>query len=137
MSDKIQLILTSLNNITDSSAYQTLSQLLHADATSYAEFIATPVEVEQIDVYPAVNYGTAVTPFYTALALWVGGIVLVALMKVHVDNNPKMELMAKPHELYLGRFLLFFVMGQIQSLIIVLGDLYLLKFPVNIRDCSF
>ena len=35
--------------------------------------------------------------------------------------------MAKPHELYLGRFLLFFVMGQIQSLIIVLGDLYLLK----------
>lgn len=127
MSDKIQLILTSLNNITDSSAYQTLSQLLHADAASYAEFIATPVEVEQIDVYPAVNYGTAVTPFYTALALWVGGIVLVALMKVHVDNNPKMELMAKPHELYLGRFLLFFVMGQIQSLIIVLGDLYLLK----------
>ena len=73
------------------------------------------MEVEQIDVYPAVNYGTAVTPFYTALALWVGGIVLVALMKVHVDNNPKMELMAKPHELYLGRFLLFFVMGQIQS----------------------
>ena len=69
MSDKIQLILTSLNNITDSSAYQTLSQLLHADAASYAEFIATPVEVEQIDVYPAVNYGTAVTPFYTALAL--------------------------------------------------------------------
>ena len=127
MSDKIQLILTSLNNITDSSAYQTLSQLLHADAASYAEFIATPVEVEQIDVYPAVNYGTAVTPFYTALALWVGGIVLVALMKVQVDNNPKMELMAKPHELYLGRFLLFFVMGQIQSLIIVLGDLYLLK----------
>lgn len=127
MSDKIQLILTSLNNITDSSAYQTLSQLLHADAASYAEFIATPVEVEQIDVYPAVNYGTAVTPFYTALALWVGGIVLVALMKVHVDNNPKMELIAKPHELYLGRFLLFFVMGQIQSLIIVLGDLYLLK----------
>ena len=63
MSDKIQLILTSLNNITDSSAYQTLSQLLHADAASYAEFIATPVEVEQIDVYPAVNYGTAVTPF--------------------------------------------------------------------------
>ena len=60
-----------------------------------SEFIATPVEVEQIDVYPAVNYGTAVTPFYTALALWVGGIVLVALMKVHVDNNPKMELMAK------------------------------------------
>ena len=102
MSDKIQLILTSLNNITDSSAYQTLSQLLHADAASYAEFIATPVEVEQIDVYPAVNYGTAVTPFYTALALWVGGIVLVALMKVHVDNNPKMELMAKPHELYLA-----------------------------------
>ena len=127
MSDKIQLILTFLNNITDSSAYQTLSQLLHADAASYAEFIATPVEVEQIDVYPAVNYGTAVTPFYTALALWVGGIVLVALMKVHVDNNPKMELIAKPHELYLGRFLLFFVMGQIQSLIIVLGDLYLLK----------
>ena len=43
----------------------------------------------------------------------------------------KMELMAKPHELYLGRFLLFFVMGQIQALIIVLGNIYLLHCQVK------
>ena len=33
----------------------------------------------------------------------------------------------KPYQLYFGRYLLFFVLGQIQAAIIVLGDIYLLK----------
>ena len=33
----------------------------------------------------------------------------------------------KPSQLYFGRYLTFFLLSQVQTFIIVLGDLYLLK----------
>ena len=77
------------------------------------------------------NYGTSVTPFYTTLALWVGGIVLVALMKVKVDYEDDEFKDATEHQKYIGRALLFLAMGQLQALVVVLGDLYILKI-----DCT-
>ncbi|MFR4238707.1 MAG: hypothetical protein ACLT1O_05695 [Bifidobacterium pseudocatenulatum] len=47
-----------------------------------------PVHLEQV-LYPVKNYGSAVTPFYTNLALWVGGFVLVAIYKLEVDRDEK------------------------------------------------
>ena len=44
-------------------------------------FFSSPVKVTTQNVYEAVNYGTAVAPFYTTLALWVGGLLLTALIK--------------------------------------------------------
>ena len=64
------------------------------------------------------------TPFYTVLALWVGALLLTALVKVKAE--PKNLQGVKLHQLYFGRYLLFFVLGQIQALVVVLGDIYLL-----------
>ena len=93
---------------------------------SIASFLSEPVQVEEIYVYMQTNYGTSVTPFYTTLALWVGGLLLTALIKVHPDS-PELINGAKPHELFFGRYLLFFALGQVQAVITVLGDVYLLK----------
>lgn len=101
--------------------------LLNADAETYAQFLSDPVKVAQVDVYQAANYGTSVTPFYTTLALWVGAIILVALIKCQVDYKDKEYMNARPHQRYFGRLILFLIMGQIQAVIVVLGDLYLLK----------
>ena len=84
------------------------------------------MEVTTENVYEAVNYGTAVSPFYTTLALWVGGLLLTALIKVAPQKKGFLS-DAKEYQLYFGRYLLFFVMGQIQAVITVVGDLYLLK----------
>ena len=87
-------------------------------------FFAEPVQVTTQEIYAIANYGSAMTPFYSVLALWVGGTILVALIKVKPDtaglSNPK------SYQLFFGRYLLFFVCGQIQAAIIVLGDIYLL-----------
>ena len=58
--------------------------------------------------------------------MWVGGLLLTALIKVHPDKD-ELTNGAKSHELFFGRYLLFFVLGQVQAVITVLGDLYLLK----------
>ena len=126
MSEKITTIVDKLSQTGDSEAYKAVVSLLGADASTYAQFFAEPVEISQINVYNAVNYGTAVTPFYTTLALWVGALILAALIKVHVNYKARFVKNATNAQLYFGRFLLFFVMGQLQSAIIVFGDLYLL-----------
>ena len=126
MSDKLSTVTDRLSKISDGDAYKAVTGLLGADASSYAQFFAEPVEISQINVYNAVNYGTAVTPFYTTLALWVGALILVALVKVHVDYKSAFVKKATHAQLYFGRFLLFFVMGQLQSAIVVFGNLYLL-----------
>ena len=55
-------------------------------------------------------------PFYSTLSIWVGGIVLVAMMKVTLSEERKKKLHhVKNYQIYFGRYLLFFIMGLIQS----------------------
>ncbi len=126
MSDKIVQLADKLSDLTGDDKYRLLAQALTQDPETYGEFLSSPVQVETHQVYATENYGSAVSPFYTTLALWVGGLLLTALIKVHPDS-PELINGAKPHELFFGRYLLFFVLGQVQAVITVLGDVYLLK----------
>lgn len=126
MSDKIVQLADKLSDLTGDDKYRLLAQALAQDPETYGEFLSSPVQVETHQVYATENYGSAVSPFYTTLALWVGGLLLTALIKVHPDS-PELVNGAKPHELFFGRYLLFFVLGQVQAVITVLGDVYLLK----------
>lgn len=126
MSDKIVQLAGKLSDLTWDDKYRLLAQALAQDPETYGEFLSSPVQVETHQVYATENYGSAVSPFYTTLALWVGGLLLTALIKVHPDS-PELINGAKPHELFFGRYLLFFVLGQVQAVITVLGDVYLLK----------
>lgn len=126
MSDKIVQLAGKLSDLTGDDKYRLLAQALAQDPETYGEFLSSPAQVETHQVYATENYGSAVSPFYTTLALWVGGLLLTALIKVHPDS-PELINGAKPHELFFGRYLLFFVLGQVQAVITVLGDVYLLK----------
>lgn len=126
MSDKIVQLAGKLSDLTGDDKYRLLAQALAQDPETYGEFLSSPLQVETHQVYATENYGSAVSPFYTTLALWVGGLLLTALIKVHPDS-PELINGAKPHELFFGRYLLFFVLGQVQAVITVLGDVYLLK----------
>ncbi len=123
--EDIKTLLEELNGVEDSEKYEQFIRILSTDPEVMGEFFSQPVTVETVRVYPVENYGSSVTPFYTILALWVGAVILVALIKVQVDK--KEFAMARPYEKYFGRFLLFFVLGQLQAAIVVIGDLYLLK----------
>lgn len=131
LSNRLSVISGSVGDISNSSTYKLIMDFINSDADSIASFLSEPVQVEEIYVYMQTNYGTSVTPFYTTLALWVGGIVLVALMKVKVDYDDDEFKDATEHQKYFGRALLFLAMGQLQALVVVLGDLYILKI-----DCT-
>ena len=124
-SDKLTDVLDRLKGASESEQMDIIMQLLAGDPDTYSEFFSQPVEVEDHYIYEIANYGSGVAPFYSTLAIWVGMTILVSLVKVHADKEGLAQV--KPHELFFGRYLLFFLLSQIQTLVIVLGDLYLLK----------
>lgn len=109
--------------VTSSEAFSSLKELTEVDSGRLADFMGSPVAIEQKAVFPVANYGSGVTPFYTDLALFVGGFVLVSIYKLEVDREGIENL--KPWEAYFGRWLLLFVVGVLQALITCVGDLVL------------
>lgn len=124
--EKVTEIIEQLDGVDESKQYEELIRILSADPEVMSEFFSSPVQMETEPVYHIENYGSGVAPFYTILALWVGATILVSILKVDVENREGLE-NVKPHELYFGRFFLFFLMGQLQAAIVVLGDLHLLN----------
>lgn len=100
-----------------------LSDLLGIDSASLGEFISSPVHLISEKVYPVSNYGTAVAPFYTNLALWVGCFILASLIKLEVDRRGFEG--ASTTQRYFGRWLLFVILCLIQSQVICGVDILL------------
>lgn len=123
---KMNTAITDLGTLQSSDIYQSLTELTKKNAEEVAEFMYSPVQLKTESFYHVENYGSAMAPFYTNLAIWVGGIVLIAIFKMEVDRDDKIKSFTATQG-YFGRWLLYITTGLIQSLIICLGDIYLLK----------
>ncbi len=117
--------LEGLQEYTDEEFRGTLLEILGGDPLVYGQYFPEMVQTSIHTVYPVANYGSAMTPFYTVLSIWVGGVILSSIVKVHARTEGLID--PKPAELFFGRYLFFFVISQLQSIVIVSGDLYLLK----------
>ena len=115
----------SMQDLSADEYMDTLLTILGGDPAVYGQYFPEMVQTSVNKVYPIENYGSAMTPFYTVLAIWVGGVILSSLIKVHARTDGLID--PRPAELYFGRYLFFFLMSQIQAAVIVTGDLYILK----------
>lgn len=100
-------------------------EILGGSPVVYGEYFAQVVQTTVTPVYPIKNYGSAMAPFYTVLSIWVGGVMLGSIFKVQARRDGLID--PKPHELYFGRYLLFLLLNQLQTIVILLGDLLILK----------
>ena len=110
----------------DSGDADQLRKIFSADAASLAEFIAEPVELDRTAVFPVANNGSAMAPFYTTLSIWIGAVVLCALVRVTPSREAQERVGAKPRHAYFGRLAFFLAIGLMQTVLIVLGDLFFL-----------
>lgn len=106
-----------------SESLDKLDEILGASSADLADLMSSPVTLTTKAVYPVSNYGSGVAPFYTNLALWVGGCVLIAIIKLEVDGEGIGAFTAT--EGYFGRWLLLVVLGFVQAFIVCCGDLVL------------
>lgn len=122
MSGTLDKVATDLSAIQSSSAMDRVSELLDLDANGIASFMSSPVALDEEAIFPVANYGSGVAPFYTNLALWVGGFVLIAIYKAEVDDEG-IDGGFEPWQGYFGRLLLFLLLGVLQGVICTVGDL--------------
>lgn len=124
--NKISGLVSELNNTSADERWDKLLEIIRNDPSVTASFMSSPVQINTNNLYSIENYGSAMTPFYTILCLWVGGLVLVAIFKCRVKEDDQLKDL-KPTEIYFGRYLIFLFIGLLQTLIVCLGDLYMLK----------
>ena len=124
--DSISSLTGSLEEALNSGDMDEVRSVLSSGAGSLASFISEPVEMDRNAVYATENNGSAMAPFYTTLAIWIGGVVLAALVKCNPSEKRIEETGCKPAQSYLGRMAFFIVVGFMQTLLIMSGDLFYL-----------
>ena len=71
-------------------------------------------------------------PLYTTLGLWIGSLLMVVAVRVHVNHKQRAELPNwKYRQLFFGRYGLFSVLSSLQSLIMAVGNLVFLGVQVS------
>ncbi|WP_102272900.1 YhgE/Pip domain-containing protein [Cytobacillus massiliigabonensis] len=105
---------TNLNEIID---------ILRNNPNSESSFLANPVKIENNLLFSLPNYGSGMNPFYTVLAIWVGCLLLISLLSVDPAHYEEYT----SHEIYFGRLLTFWTFSFLQTLIVTLGDIFILK----------
>ena len=86
ISDKLTKAIDKARSVQEDERVEALVDTLTGDPDMYGEFFSEPVEIESVAVYPIENYGSAVAPFYTVLSVWVGVIIMAAIIKVKVTK---------------------------------------------------
>ncbi|WP_026885493.1 YhgE/Pip domain-containing protein [Clostridium beijerinckii] len=124
--NKIHELADKIKDMDEEDKIDELLDMMTSNWENQSDFVASPVEIEDNRLFPWPNYGTATTPFYTVLCLWVGGLLASALLSLEApvfDDGTKI----KPYEMYLGKLLLFLTIGVCQALVASIGSLIMLK----------
>ena len=111
-----------VRRITDSAAFREFMDMLENNPDGIADYLASPVQMNTEIAYEIGDYGSAMSPYYIMLALFVGSLLAAVMIKVPVTQPQFLGYRAI--ERYFGRFTLFFFVGMAQALVTAFGCLY-------------
>ena len=123
MQEELQKIIDDMEAVGENEQYQMLLQLLETDPEIIADFVSSPIDINQQNIYEIENNGSATAPFYIILSTWVGALILVAIVHTKVKSVTGVEHLTTAQEFF-GRYLVFYLIGQLQTFITVMGALY-------------
>ncbi|MDW7616284.1 YhgE/Pip domain-containing protein [Peribacillus simplex] len=118
---KIKALASKMREIDKSYNMEEVIDFLKNDIEQESDFFSEPVLLNKHSLFPIPNYGSAMSPFFTALSLWVGGTILISMLSVSVTQKGY-----SPYQIYIGRYLIFFIIGLMQALAVSIGNLFLI-----------
>jgi len=111
---------------------EVLRSLLQGNVDELAAALAAPVQVERTAVFPVDSFGSAMSPLYSTLALFIGSLLIMVAMKPEVSQKGREGLRdPKPRQLYFGRFGVVALISLAQSTLMALGNMLFLKVQVD------
>ncbi|ASK64249.1 phage infection protein [Virgibacillus phasianinus] len=120
---KVNQLADRIREIQGETDINEIIELLQNDPDAEKSFFSEPVQLNQNKLFPIPNYGSGMTPFYTVLAIWVGALLLISLLATDVKSSELYSV----RQVYYGRFLTFLSIGFLQTIIVSLGDIYLIE----------
>ncbi|HNY00771.1 MAG: YhgE/Pip domain-containing protein [Oscillospiraceae bacterium] len=115
----------AINDFRNSPNYEMLMNALKLDSGALVKYLSSPVNLETVQLFAIKDYGSAASPFYTILTLWVGGLFNVVIMKTEIKPSRDLPVLTK-WEGFWGRYFLIFAIGQLTAMVTGLGNLYYL-----------
>lgn len=115
-----------LSSALNSQNVQLVRDVLSGGAANLADFISAPISIDRNPIFAVENNGSAMAPFYTTLSIWIGGVILCALVGATPSERALRETGCGHGQSYVGRIFLFLVVGAMQTLLICGGDLFFL-----------
>ena len=108
-----------------------LREIIGSDPTALASALSAPVQLDRHAIYPVDDFGSAMSPLYTTLALWIGALLMMVTLKV-VPGARTLEQLDNPTapQLFLGRFGSVALLSLLQSPILALGNMLFLRVQV-------
>lgn len=123
MRNGISAMAEIFDRIAGNKTLDEVGDILASDEASVAEYLASPVKMKTEVIYPVETYGSAMAPFYTVLAQWVGSLLTAVLIKTGVKKRKDLPENVRMTERFFGRYGLYLFIGLAQALIVSLGDL--------------
>ncbi|GIN62656.1 phage infection protein [Robertmurraya siralis] len=127
VNEKVRELAKKLRSIHGETDINEIIELLQNDPEAERGFFAEPIVLKEHRLFSIPNYGTGMTPFYTVLAIWVGGLLLISL--ISTESHQKEDYTER--QVYIGRLLTFVSIGFFQTLIVTLGNMLLLQVEVK------
>lgn len=124
--DNVHELSSRLKKIDNKEDIDELLDIITNDWEEQSDFLANPVEIQDNRLFSWPNYGSAVTPFYTVLCLWIGGYMLSMLLGTEVHSTEDGKKL-KSYEVYFGKMLLFLFIGVGQAIVVSMGALFILN----------
>ncbi len=122
LKDGADSLASLLNDASGNDLLEELNKLMGNDETAVAEYLANPVKMDTEVIWPTETFGSAMAPFYTVLAQWVGALLTAVLIKVKVKKRDDL-ISPKLSERFFGRYGIYLMIGIAQALVVALGDL--------------
>nr|WP_304220010.1 YhgE/Pip domain-containing protein [Fredinandcohnia onubensis] len=131
LNQKVNELADKIRDLNQKADINDIIELLRNDPEAERGFFAEPVVLDSHKLFPLPNYGTGMTPFYTVLSLWVGGLLMISLLSVEAHGVENITVRQE----YFGKGFTFLVIGILQTIIVTIGDMWLLGVKVSAPFC--
>lgn len=127
LNQKVHELAKKIRDLNQKADINDMIELLRNDPEAERGFFAEPVILDSHKLFPLPNYGTGMTPFYTVLSLWVGGLLMISLLSVEAHGVENIT----GRQEYFGKGFTFLVIGILQTIIVTMGDMWILGVEVS------
>ena len=129
LQDDISTMHTDVEALSTATALEDLFGEESFNPQKISDFMASPTEIETVQLYPLNAYGSAMAPLFINLTLWIGVFMLLVILKQSVDNEGIKDL--KVWQGYLARLLFLAPLAALQAIVCCTGVLIMGVQTVN------